>query len=384
MRPERQIELLQRVADAGPDLAGLHAPASMYNPAAAYTDTNRFSAEQQSLFRDGPVFFGMSADLPEPGSYRAMRIGGIPIVVVRQADGTLRALINACRHRGAPLVETVSAGNSLRQFSCPYHAWTYELDGKLRARPRSAGAFDDVPKDCSLHERAVAERYGLVFVRPQSQTPIDVDSVLDGAQDDLGAFGLDSYVHVESRTREWDMNWKLMFDTFTESYHIRFLHRNSIAKMFNSDCVIFEAFGRNFVSIGLRESVREELTKPPEQRSLIPYGTMQYFLVPNGLVVHQLDHVEVWNVEPLSVDRTQVTTSIYAPTRPETDGQHRYWTKNLDLLLQVTGTEDFPLMEQIQSNLASGALTEVVYGRIEPPLIHFHTQVNAALAEAAS
>lgn len=360
MRPERQIELLQRVADAGPDLVGLHAQASMRNPASVYTDTQRFLAERQVLFRDGPVFFGMSADLPAPGSFRAMRIGGIPIMVVRQADGTLRALINVCRHRGASLVDTVSAGDGVRQFSCPYHACTYELDGKLRARPGSSGGFDDVVTDCSLHERAVAERYGLVFVRPQDQTPIDIDSVLDGAEDDLGGFGLEDYVHVESRTRDWNMNWKLIFDTFTESYHIRFLHRNSIAPMFNSNCTIFEPFGRNFASIGLRESVSEEINKPKEQWSLIPYGTMQYFLLPSGLVVHQLDHVEVWNVEPLSVDRTQVTTSIYAPTRPETDGQRGYWTKNLDLLLQVTGTEDFPLMEQIQANLSSGALAEVV------------------------
>ncbi len=379
MRKERQIELLQRVADAGPHLEGMYAPASMTNPASAYTDPDRYALEQKVLFREGPVFFGLSADLAEPGAYRAMRFDGIPIVVVRQADGSLRALVNACRHRGAPLVDPVSTGRDLRAFTCPYHAWTYETDGELRARPGSVGAFDDVTLNCDLHQRPVAEDYGLIFVRPEGDAPIDVDDVLGGAQDDLGSFGLGDYVLVESRVNEWDTNWKLVIDTFTESYHVRTLHRATLALTFNSETVIFEPFGRNMLSVGLRESVKEEVQKPRDEWNLIPYGTIQYFLVPNGLVVHQVDHVEVWNIEPLGVGRTRTTTSIYAPTEPATEKARNYFIKNLDLLLHVTGAEDFPVMEEIQTNLTSGALPELVYGRIEPPLIHFHTQINAAI-----
>jgi hypothetical protein len=177
------------------------------------------------------------------------------------------------------------------------------------------------------------------------------------------------------------MNWKLILDTFTESYHIRWLHKNSIAPAFNSDCVIFEAFGRNCASIGLRANVLDEVAKPKEEWSLLPYGTIQYFLVPNALVVHQLDHVELWRVEPLDVGRVRATTSIFAP-QPPTESALRYWTKNLDLLLQVTGTEDFPTMERIYATLRSGALPELVYGRIEPPLVHLHTTFNELLAAA--
>ena len=175
------------------------------------------------------------------------------------------------------------------------------------------------------------------------------------------------------------MNWKLVLDTFTESYHIRTLHKSSIGPMFNSDCVIFEAFGRNCASIGLRKDVVDETRKPKEEWSLLPYGTIQYFLVPNAVVVHQLDHVEVWRVEPLDVRTTRVTTSIHAPTEPETDRARRYWTRNLDLLLQVTGTEDFPLMEAVQANLDAGVVTELVHGRNEPPLIHLHRSIEDAL-----
>ena len=116
MRHERQVELLRRVADAGDHLRGLHAPASMTNPASCYTDQAHFERERQELFRDGPVFFGLATELSEPGAYRTDTVGGVPIAVVRQADGTLRALVNICRHRGAPVVEPHTTGRVARSF----------------------------------------------------------------------------------------------------------------------------------------------------------------------------------------------------------------------------------------------------------------------------
>lgn len=380
MRRERQIELLERLAGSGQHFEGMHAERSMVNPASAYTDPERYARELRVLFRDGPTLLGLSCEMPNPGDYLSTTLDGIPIFAIRQADGSIEAMVNACRHRAAPLV-SARAGNVGRSLVCNYHGWTYDTDGTLRARPLSAGAFDDVTLPCNLHRIAVAERYGLIFVRAGSNEPIDVDQTLAGAEDDLGSFRLDTYTHIETRTNEWNMNWKLILDTFTESYHIRWLHKNTIAPAFNSDCVIYEGFGRNCVSIGLRANVRDEFTKPKEEWSLIPYGTIQYFLVPNALVVHQLDHIELWRLEPLGVGRVRTHTSIFAP-EPPSEKALRYWTKNLDLLLQVTGTEDFPTMERIHSALASGAVPEVVYGRIEPPLIHFHSALNDALAEA--
>lgn len=384
MRHERQVELLRRVADAGDHLRGLHAPASRVHSAAAYTDEARFARERQLLFRDGPVFFSLGAALPRPGDHLADTVGGVPLVVVRQPDGSLRAMVNACRHRAAPVVAEGASGEAARSFTCPYHGWVYGTDGTLRGRPLSAGAFDDVTSNCDLRQVAVAERHGLVFVRPGGTEPIDVDSFLAGAQHDLADFRLDTYHHVETRTRTWRMNWKLFLDTFTESYHIRTLHSTTLMPRFNADCVVFDAFGRHCLSVGLRADVLDETRKPVEEWSLLPYGTIQYLLVPSGLVVHQIDHVEVWRVEPVDVRTSLLRTSIYAPSGPATDKVLAYWTKNMDLLLGVTGTEDFPLMERIQSNLDAGALTEVVHGRNEPPLVHYHRELDRLLAEAGS
>ena len=142
--------------------------------------------------------------------------------------------------------------------------------------------------------------------------------------------------------------------------------------------VLFDGYGPHPRTIGLRKDVVDQFaTKPRDEWRLLPFSTTQYFLVPNGLLVYQLDHVEVWRVTPLDVGSCRVSTSIFAPTAPTSEKALNYWKRNLDILLDVTGKEDFPLQEQVQANLASGALPEVVYGRIEPALVHLHASINA-------
>lgn len=382
MRQERQIELLERLVGIDPSLPWTYAPASMRNPASAYTDPDRFAQEMRVLFRDQPQFVGLTGECATPGAYLTTTLGGVPIAVIRQADGSLRAVVNACRHRGATLLEGRGKGG-MRRIVCPYHGWTYDTDGQLLQRPAAAHGFDDVGVSCNLHERAVAEKYGLIFVHPTSAAPFDVDAVLHGAQDELADYKLADYVHIETRTSSWKMNWKMVLDTFTESYHIRWLHRNSIAPYFMCD-LIFDAFGPNPRTIGLRKTVIDQLKdKPRSEWTLLPYSTTQYFLVPNGLLVYQLDHIEVWRLTPIDVGSVQVATSIFAPEAPKDEKTLRHWKKNLDILLKVTESEDFPQMERIQKNLESGALPEVVYGRIEPALVHMHKAINEALAARA-
>lgn len=380
MRVARQIELLDRLVGVDVEQPWNFTPASMRNPASAYADADRFARELRLLFRERPQFVGLTGECAQPGAFIATELGGIPIIVVRQADGSLRAMVNACRHRGAPLLQGAGKGG-MRRIVCPYHGWTYDTDGKLLNRPASAGGFDDLAATCALdlHRRAVSEKYGLIFVHPTSEAPFDVDAVLCGAQDEIVDYGLADYAHVETRHNTWKMNWKLFLDTFTESYHIRWLHRDSIAPYFLGD-VIFDAYGPHPRTIGLRKDVVDQLKqKPREEWRLLPFSTTQYYLVPNGLLVYQLDHIEVWRVTPLDVGSCRVSTSIFAPSAPTTDKALNYWKRNLDILLDVTGKEDFPLQERVQANLASGALPEVVYGRIEPALVHLHASINAVL-----
>ena len=134
--------------------------------------------------------------------------------------------------------------------------------------------------------------------------------------------------------------------------------------------------------IGCRKSVLDEVDKPDEDDwELLPHATLQYLLVPNAVLVHQIDHLELWRFTPLAPDRTlhAHVGVLAARHRP---GTPRYYVKNLDVLLGVTNTEDFPMQELVQRNLASGAMPELVYGKMEPALVGYHTAINERLAAA--
>lgn len=381
MKHERQIELLQRIKGRDPLTSWPLAPQSARNSASAYTDPARFRDELRVLFRGHPQMIGLSSECKEPGAVLAANLGGVPVMIVRQRDGALRGFVNACRHRGAPLVS--GDGPARARFSCPYHGWVYDIDGTHLSRPYAEEAFADVPKDeCSLHAIAVAEGYGLIFAQAQNGRDLTANKALAGAEAEIADYGLGNFVLVETRENIWGFNWKLFLDTFTESYHIRALHKNSIAATYLPDVSICDAFGPHPRMIGLLKSVFDEVAKPEADWRFLPHTTTQYIFMPSGLITYQRDHIELWRITPLAVDRTQVRTSLYAPEAPTTDKARVYWKKNLEMLLDVTGREDFPLMTEIQKSLASGALPELIYGRNEPALIHLHAAIAAALRDA--
>jgi phenylpropionate dioxygenase-like ring-hydroxylating dioxygenase large terminal subunit len=381
MRLERQRALIERYLNFRDGEWTDVADASMRNPASAYVDPARFEREMKVLFRDRPAPVGFSCECKEPGSYLTARLGGVPIAVVRQPDGTLRAFLNACRHRGAPVLSGSGAG--LRAMVCPYHAWSYKLDGSSLGRPQDWG-FDDISQtECNLPQIAVAEQYGLIYVHANENASISIDDLLGGMQTEIAEYDLASYVLFETRTKEWNFNWKLVIDTFTENYHIPALHRRSIAPYYDDRHSIWDTYGLHQRTVNFRRSIDKEVAeKPADERLLLPHTTIEYFLLPNAILTHQLDHVELWRVTPLTVDRCLVSTSLYATEPPVTDAAKRHWKKNLDMLLQVTETEDFPMMANIHAGLASGAAKEVIYGKIEPALSFYHKSINQLLAQS--
>jgi phenylpropionate dioxygenase-like ring-hydroxylating dioxygenase large terminal subunit len=227
-----------------------------------------------------------------------------------------------------------------------------------------------------------AEAHGLVFaIADPNAAPFAVDVALHGAAEEIADFAIGDYTHVETRQHEWAVNWKLVMDTFTEPYHIPWLHKDSIAPHYLFDRWIHDAYGPVQRFIGCRKSVLAELDKPSEDDwDLLPHATLQYLLVPHAILTHQIDHLELWRLTPLAPDRTLVRTSVYSP--PNATRQPAYYVKNLDVLLGVTNTEDFPMQERVQRNLASGAMPEVVYGKMEPALVAYHRAVDEALAAA--
>lgn len=346
-----------------------------------YVDHERFERERALLFRRAPVVVATTADLPRPGDSVTCESGGVPLVVVRGSDGVVRAFVNACRHRAHPV--TLGAGHSGRRFVCPFHAWTYDTDdGHLAGRPRACGGFDDCDSDAlGLIGVPCVEAHGLVIVRPEGDEPIDADAFLAGIGTQLAGFAVGAH-HVYSRTdRVWACNWKLLVDTFLESYHVAFLHAASLGNQ-PGHRMNHEPFGDHLRIPVPAPSLYRQRELPEHARRLVGHGTVQHFLFPNALLNHVRDYLLLWRFEPLAVDRTRAVLTRYWPA-PVTDEVRAELEPRFAWQATLTADEDYPASERIHAALASGRVPYTVLGRNEAALVRFHDAVDRVLAGGA-
>src|SRR5262252_5152383 len=163
MSRQDQIKLLKRLLHYVDTRTTAMADSPWRNDVSAYTDTGRLAREQRILFRKHPILMGFASEWSTPGSYRTDDYAGVPILIVRGRDNKLRAFLNVCRHRGAKIAE--GCGEA-RIFSCPYHAWTYDLSGRVMGIPDERSFPGIRPERPSLTELPLCEKHGLVWVIP--------------------------------------------------------------------------------------------------------------------------------------------------------------------------------------------------------------------------
>ena len=351
------------------------------NRVIAYSCRERARLERDRLFRDLPMFMGLSTRLAKAGDYLTEDVAGMPVLMTRGADGSVKAFANVCRHRGAPVAE--GCGNA-RAFTCPYHGWTYDLAGKLLGTTDKVGfAGVDLARH-GLVPLPAAERHGMLFVRPKPVQPgeeatLEVDAGLGPIATDLAALRLDTYPLFSADRVAPRINWKFAIDTFLEGYHIPHLHRKTIAPYFIGNCGTFDSAGLNGRFCVARTSIDTVRGVPEAERSFRPHVIALYQLFPNTILIWQVDHIEIWRAFPGRDDpgRSDVELTIYKPadtTRPDS-----YWEKNRNIAIRTVMEEDFPLGERMQIGFESGATEEVIYGRNEPSLVHFHSSIRRAL-----
>jgi phenylpropionate dioxygenase-like ring-hydroxylating dioxygenase large terminal subunit len=381
MRRDIQVKLLRRFFGARQARTTDMAERLYRNPATVYTDAQRFAAEWERLFRPGPLVVGLSADLPAVGEYVATEAAGVPLLLVRGEDGAVRCFLNACRHRGGRVAE--GRGRSGRAFTCPYHAWCYDIHGRLVGQPLAQDAFEELDREASgLISLPVAERFGLLLVRPAGGAPIDAEAELAGLGPELGDLGFENHRFFTEVSASFQMNWKLGIDTFLETYHIFSLHRATIADDFLSTPSVHEAFGPHGRIVAFRRSVLDLAELDEEEWSLREHASIVYRLWPNVIVnVTAAGHSELWEFHPEagSPDHTRVTIKFYTPGEVGSEKARAFWNRNVEYTTGVVFAEDFPQQETIHANLRSGLLPELIQGRNEPALIHFHQSFAAAL-----
>ncbi|MFT6599426.1 MAG: phenylpropionate dioxygenase-like ring-hydroxylating dioxygenase large terminal subunit [Alloalcanivorax sp.] len=377
MKPEVRLDLHRRTLDAlnGTRPEGRAAPGEV--PVDRYLDGDRTEREL-ALLRHRPQPVAASSELPAAGAWLARDRLGIPLLLVRQEDGAVHAFLNVCRHRGARLLEE-GGGDSARAFVCPYHAWTYRLDGTLKGLPQAFG-FPCLNKaESGLRRLAARERAGLIWVIGDPDlADSDIDIHLDPLMDELEALDLSTPVAYAPRHYEVAANWKLLVDGSLEAYHFKVAHRDTIAHLFTDNLQIIDEAGLNRRLYLVKSNL--DPANPPDADRFEPrrHGNILYFFFPNTTVLVQPDHAQFSTLEPLGPGRTRVHEITLLPAAPDSDKAERYWQANVDLYRR-TLAEDYSLSESIQKGLSSGANRVLTFGTFEYSAPRFHRQLEAQL-----
>jgi phenylpropionate dioxygenase-like ring-hydroxylating dioxygenase large terminal subunit len=384
MRPTEQEKLARTLLSHASEGTTFTSGTVAHNPVAAYADTGRWARERHRLFRRHPVVVGLSAQLREPGDWVTFELPDLPLLVVRGDDGRARCFVNACRHRGAMLA-TEPCGHG-RAIACPFHAWSYRLDGSLLAIPDPAG-FPGIDPATHLHELACTERFGLVWARADSDRDRDVDGSVDledhlGADllDELDSYGFEGFHHFRSTSIDVEANWKLMYDTFLEFYHGTYIHRSTLAHLMLRNLVHFDRLGHHWRMAAAKKSLLSMAEQAPEEWRVLDHAVVSYDIFPNLAVNFHGDHVAVYRVLPgADVGRSVWHFSLLTPEPVTTEKAERYFAANFDYIVR-TGMEDVGAASSIERTLRSGANEALCYGGFEPVLAWFHERVAAELA----
>jgi phenylpropionate dioxygenase-like ring-hydroxylating dioxygenase large terminal subunit len=339
-------------------------------PVENYCSPARLQAEQRVL-RHCPTPFCPSAALPEPGSFVAREAAGVPLVVVRGTDGEVRAFRNACRHRG---MQVASGTGCTRAFTCRYHGWTYNLEGRLRHIPHDAG-FPGFDKEAHpLVPVTAAERMGLVFVTQATPT-------LEG--DPLGE--LDRLIAPDQRLfataeRDFEVNWKIFLESFIEGYHIKSTHPESFLPYGFDNLNVIDLFGRNSRVTYPFKRIQKLAKLPAAERRVEGLLTYVYHLFPNVLITVLSRHTNVVILEPLAVDRTRQCTYTLTNGGGGDPAALAEAKRDAEFVGNTGALEDRAVVHAIQRGLASGANDHFTFGRYESAIVHFHQTLTAALA----
>lgn len=352
------------------------AKGEMAHPAETYYDPEHLARERR-LLTLSPLVVGHADELKNPGDYIAHDLPGLPFLVVRQNDGTLKAFRNVCSHRGARICDQ-RRGNA-SQFICPYHAWSYRTDGSLKGYPRSA--FPGLDRDeASLPQLQVAEQLGLIWLQQDTDTPIDLDRHLGSLLAEIEGLGIRDCVLHRSEVLEANINWKSVLDGFLEIYHFASLHAGSIGPYFYGTHSPFDEFGHNGRLVGVRKSFDGIADKPFEDIELLPHVAVNYHVFPNTIIVWQGDHFEIWTSFPGAIPgKCRVLVQMAIPRESYTEETIPRWRRNWQIMTDTVIGEDWAISESVQQALPHIAKDRVVFGANEPGLQHLHGRLADAL-----
>jgi Rieske 2Fe-2S family protein len=353
-----------------------------------FTSEEVFRAERERIFDRSWLLAGHVSRLPETGSFFLFEHDRESVVVLRDGEGGVRAFHNLCRHRGSRLC--VEERGELRggALQCPYHAWTYGLDGALRAAPNMGGVAGFDPAEHPLLPVALAEWQGLLFVSLAPE-PAPFAAALAGLQGKFAAWRLPELRPVREAVYEVAANWKLFFHNYSECYHCPTAHPrlNRLTPFRNSENDLDEGpvlggpmWMRDPEGSMTRDGRR--CAPPFPGLTAAERGRVYYYTVfPSAFLSFHPDYVLVHRLRPLAVDRTRIVCDwLFHPEAIAAPGFDP--TPAVDFWDQ-TNREDWVLCANAQRGVAANAWTPGPYSDLESQLAAFDRQYLRALAADA-
>jgi len=379
-------EMLLALADRHIELAKIKRPDESPNylevDTAPYLDAALFEREMQAIWDRYPHVAGLSKDLPQPGSYLRIDDFKTPMFLTRTKSGQLKAFVNGCRHRGTAIVnEERGSGKAL--FTCPYHGWSYDPNGALVGIP-CGSAFEGLDKkEFGLIEIECEERHGMIFVAPRVGQKLELDRHFDSAlSDELSGWGFGDVEPIRIGPMVLDVNWKLVLDTFLESYHFGAAHKDNLGIYYNANVNTADVYGKNMrYTIALKTISTEFAALPLEERVPENYISVAYILFPGMVLVTTPQILQMFRIFPQSVNKTVVQFATYS--RLPLDAENKalmetIWQNAVDIIM----AEDFAFGAlTAQRTIASGALKKIVFGRNEKLLQVAKQSIEDALKE---
>jgi choline monooxygenase len=318
-------------------------------PSSLYTDPAAFEAEKERIFRRSWQVVGHRDQVANAGDYFTTDLVGEPLLIVRDADGKLRAFYNVCRHRAGPPAEGCG---SRKLFRCGYHGWTYGLDGSLISATEIEGVEGFRPEDFALLPVRVEEWFNLIFVNLDDQARPLRESLGDlPAQ--AGKFQFEGMKLFERRTYAMNCNWKTYVDNYLEGYHLPSVHPGLNRELdYNAYVVEPHAeqnaqYVRQFSPIRGAQPGDGTPRRYAEAREAL---TTDYFWIfPNWMLNCYPDNVSLNIVLPLAPERSMAIFEWYLP---EADHSSPAAKASVEFSHQIQ-IEDIGICEIVQKNLRS-------------------------------
>jgi len=345
-----------------------------------YSDPSRFAQERDVFFRERPLCLGPSCLVRDPGDYFTFNDTGTPILVIRDDGGVLRAFVNICSHRSAPVaVDRGSAKGGM--LSCPYHGWSYALTGELRGVPGGKDGFPCVNKaEKGLKPVPIHEKGGIIYVSPDPDRDFDVNEVDAGLAADMAFLDLKGHHHYDTRKIPVRQNWKSLMEGYHEFYHFAALHPTTINTTAHSNVCHYTQIGRNHRLTSPNRGIQDLTAAPEADWSPREQITFVYYAFPATVFFVVADHFQLWRVYPVDAHNSVVYQSMFLPEKP-TETQAQPLREYFDLITKVVIEEDYWMGEMVQRNLESPAARPNIIGRNEIGVQNMHRQIFDILGE---